>query len=93
MLKDDMDGGLEYVRDSTSAEGVMFIQFIATGLRMYMNSKVSENDGLKKLGIPQILKKLNLVTISKIDKKLMISEIGKAQRTIFESFGVNSPSL
>lgn len=93
MLKDDMDGGLEYVRDSTSAEGVMFIQFIATGLRMYLNSKVSENEGLKKLGIPQILKKLNLVTISKIDKKLMISEIGKAQRTIFESFGVNSPSL
>ena len=71
----------------------MFIQFIATGLRMYLNSKVSENDGLKKLGIPQILKKLNLVTISKINKKLMISEIGKAQRTIFESFEVNLPTL
>lgn len=93
MLKDDMDGGLEYVRDAVSAEGVMFIQFIATGLRMYMNTQVSKDNGLRKLGIPSILKKLNLVTVSKIGGTMMVSEIGKKQRLIYEAFGIDPPVL
>jgi len=93
MLKDDMDGGLEYVRDAVSAEGVMFIQFIATGLRMYMNAQVSKDNGLRKLGIPSILKKLNLVTVSKIGGTMMVSEIGKKQRLIYEAFGIDPPVL
>lgn len=93
MLKDDMDGGLEYVRNSVSAEGMMYIQFIATGLRMYMNGIVTKDPMLNKLGIPSILRKLNLVTVSNVNGKLLLSEIGKKQRDILDAFGAGLPKL
>ncbi|MDR1404900.1 MAG: transposase [Candidatus Methanoplasma sp.] len=92
-LKDDMDGGLEYVRSSISAEGMMFIQFIATGLRMYSCRIISGDPMLRRLGMPMILRKLNLVTVSKIGDTMLISEIGKKQRLILEAFGADMPSI
>jgi hypothetical protein len=58
-----------------------------------MNTQVSKDNGLRKLGIPSILKKLNLVTVSKVGETMMVSEIGRKQRLIYEAFGIDPPVL
>jgi len=92
-LKDDMDGGIEYVRDNVSAEGIIFIQFIATGLRIRMRNMVRKSLPLNRMGIPMILRSLNLMTVSNVNGTLLISEVTKKQREIFEWFCVDVPSV
>ncbi|MCL2608105.1 MAG: IS1634 family transposase [Methanomassiliicoccaceae archaeon] len=92
-LKDDMESGIEYVRDSVSAEGVMFIQFIATGLRIRMRNLIRNNPRLNRMGIPMILRSLNLMTVSNVNGTLLMSEVTKKQREIFEWFGIGLPSV
>ncbi|MCL2296329.1 MAG: IS1634 family transposase [Methanomassiliicoccaceae archaeon] len=92
-LKDDMEGGIEYVRDTVSAEGMIFVQFIATGLRVRMMDIVRKNPSLKRLGVPAVLRSLNLMTVSNVNGTVLMSEVTKKQREIFEQFGVDLPSV
>ena len=92
-LKDDMDGGIEYVRNSVSAEGMIFIQFIATGLRIRMRNIIRNSLPLNRMGIPMILRSLNLMTVSNVNGTLLMSEVTKKQREIFEWFRIDLPHL
>lgn len=39
-LKDDLDGGLDYVQSDHSAIGLMFVQMIATSIRMFVSERI-----------------------------------------------------
>ena len=55
-LKDDMDGGIQYVHSREAAEDILFVQFIALSIRKYMRQRM--NKEMQALDISKILKRL-----------------------------------
>jgi len=90
MLKDDMDGGIQYVHSIESAKGMLFIQFIGLSIRMYMRRTM--DDDMKKLGIPMILKRLRSLTATELRTGWVINEIPKKCRDIYKHFGLDLPT-
>lgn len=89
-LKDDMEGGIKYVHCLDAAKGLLFIQFIALSLRMYLRQSLDKD--MKALGIPVILKRMRSVTASKLRTGWVINEIPKKCRDIYEHLGVDLPT-
>ena len=49
-MKTYVEGGLDYVRSDASAKGLMFVQMIATAIRMRLSEMIRDTD-LKDMGI------------------------------------------
>ncbi len=89
-LKDDMEGGIQYVHGINAAKGLLFVQFIGLSLRMYMRR--SMDDAMRDLGIPMILKRLRGLTATELRTGWMMNEVPKKCRDIYEHFGLDIPS-
>ena len=62
VLKTYMEGGLDYVRSDTSAKGLMFVQMVATAIRMHLSDRI-RNTNLKNMGIPLMISRLNTLHV------------------------------
>ena len=89
-LKDDMEGGIQYVHGINAAKGLLFVQFIGLSLRMFMRRMM--DDTMKGLGIPMILKRLRSLTATELRTGWMINEVPKKCRDIYEHFGLEVPT-
>lgn len=88
-LKDDMDGGIQYVHSLDAAKGLLFIQFIGLSIRMHM--RASMDGEMKALGIPLILKRLRSLTATELRTGWIINEVPKKCRLIYEHFDLSLP--
>ena len=88
-LKDDMDGGIQYVHSREAAEGILFVQFIALSIRKYMRQRM--NKEMQALDIPKILKRLRSMNATQLRSGWYINEIPKKCRDIYDAFGIQLP--
>ena len=77
-----MDGGIQYVHSKEVAEGILFVQFIALSIRMYMRQRI--NKEMQVLDIPQILKRLRSMTATQLRSGWYLNEIPKKCRDIYD---------
>jgi transposase len=94
MLKNELDG--KRLRGSTkdTVEGRLFLKFLSLILYSALGNTMREQHLFKRYSTRELmyeLKKLRLVEMS--HGKAYLTEVSKRQRTIFEKFDVNIPSL
>ena len=92
VLKTYVEGGLDYVRSDASAKGLMFVQMVATAIRMHLSEMIRETD-LKDMGIPLMIRRLNTLHVCEDASGRRLSEVTKKHRTIYEQLGFGEPTL
>ena len=92
VLKTYMEGGLDYVRSDASANGLMFVQMVATAIRMHLSERIRNTD-LKNMGIPLMIRRLNTLHVCEDASGRRLSEVTKKHRTIYEQLGFGEPTL
>lgn len=92
ILKTYLEGGLDYVRSDVSAKGLMFIQMVATAIRMRLSDMMRDTD-LKDMGIPMMIRRLNTLHVCEDASGRRLSEITRKHRTIYEILGFGEPTL
>ena len=92
VLKTYVEGGLDYVRSDASAKGLMFVQMVATAIRMQLSEMIRDTD-LKDMGIPLMVRRLNTLHVCEDASGTRLSEVTKKHRTIYEQLGFGEPSL
>ena len=92
VLKTYVEGGLDYVRSDASAKGLMFVQMIATAIRMRLSEMIRDTD-LKDMGIPMMVRRLNTLHVCEDASGRRLSEVTKKHRTIYEQLGFGEPTL
>ena len=91
-LKDDLDGGLDYVQSDHAAIGLMFVQMIATSIRMFVSERI-RGTTLGDMGIPMIIRRLNTLHIAVGKRGNRLSEVTKKHREIYEGLGLEGPAV
>ena len=91
-LKDDLDGGLDYVQSDHAAIGLMFVQMIATSIRMFVSERI-RGTSLGDMGIPMIIRRLNTLHIAVGKRGNRLSEVTKKHREIYEGLGLEGPAV
>ena len=92
VLKTYVEGGLDYVRNDTSAKGLMFVQMIATAIRMRLSEIIRDTD-LKDMSIPMMVRRLNTLHVCENASGRRLSEVTKKHRTIYEQLGFRELTL
>ena len=92
VLKSQVEGGLDYVRSDESARGLMFVQMVATAIRMHL-SRMMRDTELEDMGIPLLIRRLNTLHVSEDAAGSRLSEVTKKHRTIYEQLGLGEPKL
>lgn len=91
-LKMRVEGGLDYVRTDESAKGLMFVQMVATAIRMHLSYIIGDTD-LEDIGIPLIVRRLNTLHVCEDASGCRLSEVTRKHRIIYELLGFGEPVL
>ncbi len=94
IAKNEMDGDRLRSHSQYSADGRLFLKFIALIIYMEITKVMRDNKLFKNYSIKQLLaelKKLKVINIEKND--LFLSELSKKQKNIFKAFGINENEL
>ncbi len=94
IAKNEMDGDRLRSHSQYSADGRLFLKFIALIIYMEITKVMRDNKLFKNYSIKQLLaelKKLKIINIEKND--LFLSELSKKQKNIFKAFGINENEL
>lgn len=91
-MKHEMDGKRLRVHSKETMEGRIFILFLAMILRSAVEQACRDAQLFKKYTVAEILAELKKVKQIELNTgKMLISEITKKQRTLFEALGVSIP--
>ena len=83
---------MDYVRSDASAKGLMFVQMIATAIRMRLSEMIRDTD-LKDMDIQMMIRRLNTLHVCKDASGRRLGEVTKKHRTIYEQLGFGEPTL
>lgn len=88
-LKSDLNAKPMRAHKTEVAKGWIFVGFIALILRCRLSKLMIEKDLIKKYSIPSLMLTLSrLKQIELSDGSLMLTEVTKKQRDIYEAFGI-----
>jgi len=92
ILKSHLSGGVKCLQNDVSADGMIFIQFLALILHCELFRRLRESAIYKKYWIPDIMNELGKLKVTLIGKKWILNEVSKKQRTILEALRVAVPT-
>lgn len=93
-LKNEEDCKRLRMHSDRTAEGKLFLGFLALIIRSFIANAVRQNDDLKRIGIPGLLREMN--TFREITEKRryrrIVTEPTRIQQLVMECFGISQTS-
>ncbi len=86
--KNQLDGKRLRAHTPYSADGRIFVKFVALILHSHLSRKMKASKLFKQYSVREMLAELSKIRCSKINEKMLISEISKSQRDIFKAFEI-----
>ena len=86
--KNQLDGKRLRAHTPYSADGRIFIKFVALILHSYISKAMKTSKLFEQYSVREMLAELGKIRRSMIDKEIVISEISKSQRNILKAFGI-----
>ena len=87
-LQSDLYVGIAGKSDQDSAEGGLLVNFLSLRLRLTLINLLKEKGLAGRMWVPDVLNTLKKLKISCIGGSWRLNEVTKAQREIFETFGI-----
>jgi transposase len=89
LLKNEMDGGRLRAHSQFNTEARLFINFLALILQSELIKRMRKADFFKKYTARELLAELKKIKYSNINGEIIISEVSKKQRLIFEGLDID----
>ncbi|MPM16849.1 hypothetical protein SDC9_63231 [bioreactor metagenome] len=92
-LKDELEGGVNYLSSHNSVSGMIFAEFVLVSLRYVLAERLREAELPGKVWIPDVLGLMNKLKITYLNGKWRLNEVSKKQREMYSALGVPIPEL
>jgi len=89
LLKNEMDGGRLRAHSQINADARLFIKFLALIVQSEIIKIMRAEKLFKKYTVRELLAELKKIKLANINDEIIISEISKKQRVIFEAFKID----
>jgi transposase len=93
LLKNEMDGARLRAHSQYNTDARLFIKFLSLIIQSEIVKHMRKNDLFKIYSIKQLLSELKKVKYAKINDEIIISEISKRNRKIFEAFNIEEKEI
>ena len=90
-LKDELDGGVNYLSSHDSVSGMIFAEFVSVSLRYVLAERLRGAELPGKVWIPDVLGLMNKLKITYMNGKWRLNEVSKKQREMYSALGVPIP--
>ncbi len=89
LLKNEMDGGRLRAHSQINADARLFIKFLALIVQSEIIKIMRAEKLFRKNTVRELLAELKKIKLANINDEIIISEISKKQRLIFEAFKID----
>jgi len=93
LLKNEIDGGRIRAHNQYNLDARLFIKFVSLILQSEITKTMKNRKLFKKYTMKEMLANLRKIKRTKIDNEIIISEISKQQRLIFDAFNIDQTEL
>ena len=87
--KNELHGNRLRGHTAYNTEGRFFVKFVALILHSHITKMMKESKLFERYTVRELLAELGKIRRINIDENIIISEISKAQRSIFKAFNIN----
>ena len=94
IVKNEFDTDRIRAHSQYNTDGRLFIKFISLIIYMEISRVMKEKELFKRYSVKELLSELKKLKITKIEEgSLLVSELSKSQRKIFEAFGIKEDEI
>jgi len=94
IVKNEFDTDRLRAHSQYNTDGRLFIKFISLTIYMEISKVMKEKNLFTKYSVKELLSELKKIKITNIEgNKLLVSEVSKKQRKIFEAFGIKEDDI